>query len=149
EWLELFGNGQELYLDSLRQRGKAYASRSAFTADSSSDEYVFAVAELADKAVEDTRQRRAEFNIRHLETSVSMHLTNGKFDNETHSDHVRHEVREYARKHLLTELGVSDVSHLPAAIMREDRQLTTAEHDGITYAAHATIEEELKVLASR
>ena len=91
EWLELFGNGQQLDLDSLRQRGKAYASRSAFPADVLSDEYVFAIAELADKSVEDTRQRRAEFNIRHLETSVSMHLTNWKFDNETHSDHVRQE----------------------------------------------------------
>ena len=148
EWLELFGNGQELDLDSLRQRGKAYASRSAFPADSSSDEYVFAVAELAEKAVEDTRQRRAEFNIRHLETSVSMHLTNWKFDNETHSDHVRQEVLEYAKKHLLTELGVVDSSHLPAALVREDGQLITAEHDGITYAAHATLEEEHKVLAS-
>ena len=92
EWLDLFGNGQQLDLDSLRQRGKAYASRIVFPADSSSDEYVFAVAELAEKAVEDTRQRRAEFNIRHLETSVSMHLTDWKFDNETHSDHVRQEV---------------------------------------------------------
>ena len=148
EWLELFGNGQQLDLDSLRQRGKAYASRSAFPVDSSSDEYVFAIAELAEKAVEDTRQRRAEFNIRHLETSVSMHLTNWKFDNETHSDHVRQEVLEYAKKHLLTELGVVDSSHLPAALVREDGQLITAEHDGITYAAHATLEEEHKVLAS-
>src|SRR5699024_5749654 len=122
EWLELFGNGQELDLDSLRQRGKAYASRSAFPADSSSDEYVFAVAELADKAVEDTGQRRAELNIRHLETSVSMHLTNWKCDNDSHSHHVRQEVLEYAKNHLLTELGVFDASHLPAALVREDGQ---------------------------
>lgn len=146
EWKEVLGRGQDLDLDSLRRRGKAYAARSAFPADVSSDEYVFAVAELAEKAVEDTRQRRAEFNIRHLETSVSMHLTNWKFDNETHSDHVRQEVLEYAKKHLLTELGVVDAAHLPAALVREDGQLITAEHDGITYAAHATLEEEHRVL---
>src|SRR5690625_7816710 len=67
EWKELLGGGHELDLDSLRHRGKVYASRSVFPADSYSDEYVFAVAELAEKSVNDTRKRRAELNSRHLE----------------------------------------------------------------------------------
>src|SRR5699024_12401908 len=53
-----------------------------------------------------------------------------------------------AKKYLLTQIGLVDAAHLPTAHVREDGKLITDEHDGITYAAHATLEEEHKVLAS-
>src|SRR5699024_12093081 len=46
EWLEIFGNGQELDLDSLCQRGKDYALISELYVDSYSDEHVLAVMTL-------------------------------------------------------------------------------------------------------
>ncbi|MCQ9334905.1 relaxase domain-containing protein [Corynebacterium phoceense] len=146
-WLSDLRNGQPINIKQVRESGQMSTQRTKFPA-ADTESYAFAIAQIADNAVEDTRNRRAEFNLRHLETSVSMHLTNWKFDSNKQIESIREAVIKHAQVHLITELGSTDTSNLPSALQREDGQLITAERDNITYAARATLDEENGILSS-
>lgn len=105
-----------------------------------------AVAELARKAVEDTRARRAQFAPRHLDTAISMRLNEWRFYTEDDEKKARDVASRYAYGQYLTVVTDTPDKALPRALVREDGMVVDRDSESVTLIARETLREENLVL---
>ena len=105
-----------------------------------------AVADLARKAVEDTRARRAHFAPRHLDTAISMRLNEWRFYTEADEKKVRDAASRYAYGQYLTVVTDTPDHTLPRALVREDGMVVDRDSESVTLIARETLREENLVL---
>ncbi|WP_165858042.1 MobF family relaxase [Corynebacterium alimapuense] len=140
QWAQLH-NGQALSIEDLQ--GQSY--RASFP-HREADSYYEAVVTLAEQAVNDTRSRRADFQIRHLDTSLSTRLNQWSFATEADADHARDSALTYAMDHLVVELGGTVNTNLPTALLHEDGRVIDQDAESQILTARATVAEESAVL---
>lgn len=141
-WLALNG-GQPLNIADLH----ADVKRELFP-EPGTEDYAIAVATLAVDAVDDTRSRRAEFYRRHLDTSISMRLSQWRFTSTEQAEQVRTAAESFAMEHLIATLSVNIAHTLPAALVADNGQTVDHDVDSEKLTAKQTLAEEATVLDS-
>ncbi|MGP6175482.1 MobF family relaxase [Corynebacterium sp. A21] len=140
QWAQMH-DGQPLSVEALQ----GFAQREFFP-DKDATTYRQAVMSLAVQAVEDTRSRRAEFQVRHLDTSLSTRLNQWRFTSEQDAEHARTAAFDHAMTHLIVGLGATHNETLPEALLHEDGRVIDQDAESKTLTAHATLREENTVL---
>jgi len=140
EWAQMYD------ADTLKNAVSSARDTRSFFPLSHDPERSSSVAELARKAVEDTRARRAQFAPRHLDTAISMRLNEWRFYSEDHEDEVRNAAIRYAHSEYLTVANDAPDELLPRALFREDGMIIDRDSESVTLIARDTLREENIVL---
>lgn len=140
QWAQLH-DGQPLSTATLREMNQR-----EFFPRQDSDSYREAVVSLAVQAVEDTRSRRAEFYVRHLDTSLSTRLNQWRFTTDQDAEAARTAAHAYAMEHLVVDLGSTATEDLPAALLHDDGRVIDQDAESQMLTAVDTLAEESVVL---